>query len=126
MKKRRRRQYVYTVENLDLNNDIDFYFPSDPPAEFGYSAVHRGIIQSPERALMVAVLEDGIRTAMGQIAGIDRSLKALEIRIAREWLLRDRETYLYDFRSICSVLGIEPSGIRRLVKRRIKMIERCS
>jgi len=106
--------------HLDPKDDIDFSFPSDPPAEFGYSAVHRGIIQSPERALMVAVLEDGIRTALGQIAGIDRSLKTLEIRIAKEWLVSDRETYLYDFRSICTVLGVGPGRIRCLVRRRIK------
>lgn len=109
--------------HVDLKDDIDFSFPSDPLAEFSYGAIHRGSIQrSPEHALMIAVLEDGIRSALGQIAGIDLSLKALEIRIAREWLLSDRETYLYDFQSICNVLGLEPSGIRRLVKQRWKII----
>jgi len=112
--------------HVEPKDDIDFSFPSDPPAEFGYSAVHRGSIQSPERALMVAVLEDGIRTALGQIAGIDRYMKTLEIRRARRWLFSDRETYLFDFRSVCIVLGIEPGAIRRLVKRRWKMIERRS
>ena len=64
-----------------------------------------------ERRLMLATLEEGIRTLLG----MDRSASPSWWRQEYVWLTsRDREQP-FAFESICAVFGLDAEGIRRRV-----------
>ena len=69
---------------------------------------------SGERRLMLAVLEDSIRTVLlARRTGVPRK------RLLRElaWLQSTSQTEPFAFESICDVLGLDPSYLRgRLVR----------
>jgi hypothetical protein len=71
-----------------------------------------------ERRLLLAVLEDGIRTLLkhaGATRGRARTLK----REALAWLLSDAHSDVFAFASICEVLEIDPGRLRGQVLARV-------
>lgn len=66
---------------------------------------------TPERSLMLAVLEEAARCFLnyGSAEGKQRVL----YDEARDWFASSDQTRLYDFENICNVLGIEPDYLRR-------------
>jgi hypothetical protein len=77
-----------------------------------YEAVHgRAEPAGGERRLLLAVLEDGIRTLL-KCAEATRG-RALNLhREALSWLTADDATYVFAFENICDVLGIDPARLR--------------
>jgi len=69
-------------------------------------------LPDPERALMVAVLEDGVRCFLNYYRAADRKQRIL-YEEARAWLLSAQRTGLYAFENVCDVLGVEPGYLRR-------------
>jgi hypothetical protein len=68
--------------------------------------------QTPERSLMIAVLEDAARCLLRSCtATVDRKLRALYDE-TREWFSSDSTTELYDFENVCAVLGINADWLR--------------
>ena len=66
----------------------------------------------PERTLLLAILEDGIRCYQENIhvsGGKRRSL----FEEARDWLFSDDTGWFCSFVSICTLLNLEPNYIRR-------------
>ena len=76
----------------------------------------RRIPLEPEKALMLAVLEDGVRTFQENIIAESGKKRALWEE-ARQWLFVDGAEHVFSFNSICSTLGLEPGYIRRGLKR---------
>lgn len=79
---------------------------------------HRARLDSPERELMLAVLEDALRT----IVRVRSSSPASQRREAAEdlaWIESDDDSYLYGFVPICQRLQLDPAWIRRLVRARL-------
>lgn len=67
---------------------------------------------SPERALMLAVLEDAMRCFLNSCMATEGKRRTL-YEETRDWLRSTEHTRLYDFDNICNVLGIDADYLRR-------------
>jgi hypothetical protein len=76
----------------------------------------RRIPLEPEKELMLAVLEDGVRSFQENLFAETGKRRAL-LDEAREWLFNDVFEHVFSFSSICSTLGLNPGYIRRGLKR---------
>jgi len=65
----------------------------------------------PERALMYAVLKDGIRCFYKNIGATRRKYKRI-CSEAEEWIAEDCWDYPFSFRVICDLLGIDSACLR--------------
>jgi hypothetical protein len=70
----------------------------------------------PEKALVLAVLEDGIRCFQDNILPQNRK-KQMLFEEAQEWLFSDESDGIFSFVSVCAILGLDPDYIRRGVRR---------
>jgi hypothetical protein len=66
----------------------------------------------PEKALLLAVLDDGIRCFQDNILPRNRK-KQLLFEEAEAWLFSDESNGVFSFVSICALLGFDPGYIRR-------------
>jgi hypothetical protein len=72
---------------------------------------------TPERSLMIAVLEDAARCLLRSCtATVDRKLRALYDE-TREWFCSPSATGLYDFENVCAVLDIDAVWLRERLLR---------
>jgi hypothetical protein len=76
----------------------------------------RRVPLEPEKALMLAVLEDGVRSFQENLFAETGKKRALFVE-AREWLFNDGFEHVFSFSSVCSSLGLSPGYIRRGLKR---------
>src|SRR5262245_20841348 len=72
-----------------------------------------------ERRLLLAVLEDGIRTLL-KYAGARRGRARTLEREALAWMLSDAHSDVFAFASICETLEIDPSRLRGRVLARVR------
>lgn len=88
-------------------------FDADGVDVFQYSdTVQRKAPLEPEKHLLLAILEDAITCYRKNVYSRNAGKQAT-FREAEEWIFaRDDERFL-GFESVCSVLGIEPSYLRR-------------
>lgn len=64
-----------------------------------------------EKALMYAVLKDGIRCFYKHVGATRRKYRKMSAE-AEEWLMEDTYDYPFSFRVICDVLGIDADALR--------------
>ena len=76
----------------------------------------RRVPLEPEKELMLAVLEDGVRSFQENLLAETGKKRAL-FDEACEWLFTDGVEHVFSFSSICSTLGLNPGYIRRGLKR---------
>jgi hypothetical protein len=81
-----------------------------------FANYRRRIPLEPEKALLLAVLEDGVRTFQDNIFAESGKKRAL-LDEAREWLFTNGLEHVFSFNSVCSSLGLDPGYIRRGLKR---------
>lgn len=81
-----------------------------------FANYRRRIPLEPEKTLLLAVLEDGVRTFQDNIYA-ETGKKRVLLDEAREWLFSDGFEHVFSFNSVCSSLGIDPGYIRRGLKR---------
>jgi hypothetical protein len=81
-----------------------------------FANYRRRIPLEPEKALLLAVLEDGVRTFQDNIFAETGKKRAL-LDEAREWLFTDTLEHVFSFNSVCSSLGLDPGYVRRGLKR---------
>ena len=68
----------------------------------------------PEKALLLAVLEDGVRCFQDNILILPRNKKKqILFEEAEAWLFNDESNETFSFVSICALLGFDPGYIRR-------------
>jgi hypothetical protein len=70
----------------------------------------------PEKALLLAVLDDGVRCFQDNILSQNKK-KQLLFDEARDWIFSDDSSWVFSFVSICSLLGLDPGYIRRGLRR---------
>jgi hypothetical protein len=70
----------------------------------------------PEKALLLAVLEDGVRCFQDNILPRNRK-KQILFEEAEAWLFSDEANGVFSFVSICALLGFDPGYIRRGLRR---------
>ncbi len=103
--------------NFLLTPSLQDYLAPDltlPEQYFGRQQLDDGL--GAERALMYAVLKDGIRSYYKHVGATRRKYKKLWAE-AESWLLEDCWDYPFSFRVICDTLGIGADCLReRLVQ----------
>jgi len=72
----------------------------------------RKIPLEPERILLLAILEDGVRCYQENLFVTGGKRRAL-FDEAKEWLFSDDAHWFCSFVSICTMLNLEPNYIRR-------------
>jgi hypothetical protein len=77
-----------------------------------------------EKALMYAVLKDGIRCFYKHVGATRRKFRKMSAE-AEEWLLDDTWDYAFSFRVICDTLGIDADCLRaRLMEWKASELDR--
>ncbi|RMG42094.1 MAG: hypothetical protein D6719_07275 [Candidatus Dadabacteria bacterium] len=71
----------------------------------------RGYARGPERALMSALLFDGIQSYMSFVIA-DNSSEKSKYREAYNWVHRKGTDYVFSFDSVCEALGVDPDYLR--------------
>jgi hypothetical protein len=66
----------------------------------------------PEKALLAALLQDAIDCFHKHISARDREGKEL-LREAEQWIMTDGDDWVFSFRNVCAVLGVDAGYIRR-------------
>jgi len=75
-----------------------------------------------EWALVIAILEDAVNVYLKQASATEEHNRRLFVE-AEEWIEQDDPTWIFSFRSICDLLGLDADYIRdglRAVKRRAR------
>ena len=100
--------------SLIASHDTGRLFEPDTilPTQF-YALFKNSQYREPERRLMVAILEDAVSCLSTDRHGSNlRQRKQYEE--AKAWVTTDEETeWIFSFKNICEVLGMDPSYLRR-------------
>jgi hypothetical protein len=87
-------------------------FEADILVAEDFAPIHRSHPLSPERELMVAVLEEAL--ADYQRCWKARDKKGMEqFADAQAWILESNSDWIFSFVNCCEALGIEPGYLRR-------------
>ena len=96
-----------------LDERIGSLFQPDTLLGEDYAAnFRRKFPLEPERTLLLAILEDGIRCYQENLSAHGGKRRAL-FEEARDWLFSDDADWLCSFVSICTLLNLAPNYIRR-------------
>jgi hypothetical protein len=99
-----------------MDDRIGSLFQPDTLLGEDYAAnFRRKIPLEPERTLLLAVLEDGIRCFQENLFAVNGKRRTL-FDEAKEWLFSDDANWFCSFVSICTLLNLEPNYIRRGLK----------
>ena len=92
----------------------------DAEMAVSFSAIYRRAEPAAgERRLLLAVLEDGIRTLLKHADATRGRARTLK-REALTWLLSDAHTDVFAFASICEALEIDPGRLRGQILARVR------
>ncbi len=93
------------------NDSVVVLFESDALASERYREVFQSRQISPEKRLMIAVLDDAVQSFF---AGIRRRKSAdlRHFREAEEWIMDSRSDRVFSFDWICNLLGFDPAYLR--------------
>ena len=69
----------------------------------------------PEKALLMAILEDAIHCYRKYRAARDRAGRE-RFREVEQWIMKEGDDWLFSFNNVCEVLGLDPQYIRRGVR----------
>ena len=96
-----------------MDERIGSLFQPDTLLAEDYAAnFRRKIPLEPERILLLAILEDGVRCYQENLLVSGGKRRAL-FEEAKEWLFSDDASWFCSFVSICTLLNLEPNYIRR-------------
>ena len=89
----------------------DLFSPDIVLPEQFFEGARRDSYVSGEKALMLAVLEDGIRCFQEHLRN-PRSNPRLLSRQAEEWIRAVDYDWPFSFNNVCETLGIDPAALR--------------
>jgi hypothetical protein len=96
-----------------LDERIGSLFQPDTLIGEDYAAnFRRKIPLEPERILLLAILEDGVRSFQENLFAAAGKRRVI-FDEANEWLFSDDDSWFCSFVSICLLLNLEPQYIRR-------------
>ncbi len=72
----------------------------------------------PEKALLMAILEDAIHCYRKDRAARDRAGRE-RFREAEQWIMEEGDDWLFSFHNVCELLGLDPQFLRRGVRESI-------
>jgi hypothetical protein len=80
-----------------------------------FATFRRGEHLEPEKALLLAILEDAIHCYRKYRAARDRAGRE-RFREAEQWIMEKGDDWLFSFENVCELLGLDPQFIRRGVR----------
>jgi len=96
-----------------LDERIGSLFQPDTLIGEDYAAnFRRKIPLEAERTLLLAILEDGIRSFQENLFATSGKRRTI-FDEANEWIFSDDDTWFCSFVSVCNLLNLEPQYIRR-------------
>ncbi len=92
---------------------LGFLFQPDVviPAQY-FDVLRSKNAMEPEKRLMLAVLEDAVRSFQDNIAAESEAKKKLFAE-AEAWFLEQDADWVFSFENICEALGLTPQYVRR-------------
>lgn len=103
--------------NYVVDERISLLFQPDTlSAEEYLGNYRRKTALEPEKTLVLAVLEDGIRCFQDNASARSGKKKRL-FEEAQHWLFSEDSDWLFSFTSVCALLGFDPDYIRRGLKK---------
>ena len=102
-----------TVKTAAVEERIGSLFQPDTLLGEDYAShFRRKLPLEPERTLLLAILEDGVRCYQENIYASGGKRRTL-FEEARDWLFSDDTEWFCSFVSVCTLLNLEPNYIRR-------------
>jgi hypothetical protein len=80
------------------------------PVQYWETFARSGHI-APEKRLLIAVLEEAIKSYRALVFSGGRRFAEVE-----EWILSDDNRYTFSFRSICDILGLSATRVRQSLR----------
>ena len=80
-----------------------------------FATFRRSEYLEPEKALLLAILEDAVHCYRKYRAARDRSGQE-RFREAEQWIMEEGNDWLFSFGNVCELLGLDPQFIRRGVR----------
>jgi hypothetical protein len=77
-----------------------------------FATFRRGEHLEPEKALLMAILEDAVHCYRKYRAARDRAGRE-RFREAEQWIMEEGDDWLFSFENVCELLGLNPQYIRR-------------
>jgi hypothetical protein len=87
-----------------------------------FSTFHRSEHLEPEKALLVAILEDAVYECHKYRRARDPQGKE-RFHVAERWILDDSDNWIFAFRNVCELLGLDPAYVRRGLRESIGKTE---
>jgi hypothetical protein len=100
------RSYGDDVANLD-----SLFEPDAVVSAQYFDNFQRKTPTEPENRLLMAVLEDAIHCFQDNVLAENGKSKKL-FDDAEEWVLKERSDWIFSFRNVCELLGIDPEYLR--------------
>lgn len=104
-----------TVAERNFNTDEtigSLFQPDTLLSDQYFDNLRRKAFLEPEKSLMLAVLEDGIRSFQDNVLAQSGKKRAV-FEEAEKWLWSDDSGWAFSFISVCAHLGFDPGYIRR-------------
>lgn len=98
--------------SLTLEEKVGSLFQPDPVLPAQYLETCQGRTPSPEKRLMLAVLEDAIMCFQRCALAENSKGKRLFCE-AEDWILEKNCKWFFSFENICAAFGLDPNYIRR-------------
>jgi hypothetical protein len=92
------------------------YQPDTTLAGQYFDTLRRKTELYPEKTLLLAVLEDGIRSFQENVGATDNKRRQLFAE-AEEWIFDGSSDWLFSFENICTTLGLNPEYLRKGLRR---------
>jgi hypothetical protein len=98
-------------------------FVNDTVISEQFFATFRSTHLEPQKALLLAILEDAVHCLEKDKAAKDRAGRE-RFRDAENWIMEPGNEWIFSFDNVCELLGLDPQYVRQeLQKRRAKTVE---
>jgi hypothetical protein len=106
-------EYIGDHGGLTMDEKIASLFQPDTllPAQF-YGYLRATTFSPPEMRLTLALLEDAINCFQDNLMAESAKGKKL-FNEAEEWILDEGGDWIFSFRNVCELLGLNPSYVRQ-------------
>jgi hypothetical protein len=77
-----------------------------------FDTLRRKTVLEPEKRLILAVLEDGIKSLQDNVSATGGKGKKL-FEEAEDWVMEQNSDWIFSFTNVCELLGLNPEYVRK-------------
>ena len=93
-------------------NTLAGFGSDDSVADLYFNTMRRGEHLEPEKALLIALLEDAVESYR-KLAGVQDREGREWSHEARDWIFSQDREWIFSFNNVCELLDLDPDYIRR-------------